>query len=56
MRLIEWWKKRKARIAYRKQLNGMTDKQLIRELGRGIEIAIISVAYEIEWRREVSSL
>lgn len=45
------WRKRKARIAYRKRLDKMTDQELMREMGRSIEIAATSIAYEIEKRR-----
>jgi len=50
--LRERWRKRKARIAYRKRLDKMTDRELMREMGRSIEIAATSIAYELEKRRK----
>lgn len=48
---MTWWRRRRERRAYRRRLERMTDRQLMRELGRSIEIAITSVAYELEKRR-----
>ncbi|MHC4751542.1 MAG: hypothetical protein ACYTFW_16930 [Planctomycetota bacterium] len=49
--VITWWRKRKARIAYREKLERMNDRQLAREFIRSFEIVDTLVAYEQEWRR-----